>query len=99
MFHDKSRPRVQINVITAWLDGSQIYGSDERTASNLRTFTDGKMTVDSNQFMPLDENGQFLAGDVRANENMILSSLHTLFVREHNRLAGILKNSDSRLED
>ncbi len=36
-------------------------------------------------------NYHFVAGDVRANENPLLSAFHTLFVREHNRLCDILK--------
>lgn len=34
-----------------------------------------------------------VAGDVRANENMALTSLHTLFAREHNRIVEALKGS------
>ncbi|KAM4527392.1 eosinophil peroxidase-like isoform 1-T2 [Odontesthes bonariensis] len=33
----------------------------------------------------------FIAGDVRVDENMALTSIHTLFMREHNRLARQLK--------
>ncbi|XP_041667542.1 eosinophil peroxidase-like [Cheilinus undulatus] len=33
----------------------------------------------------------FIAGDVRVDENIALTSLHTLFMREHNRLARQLK--------
>ncbi|CAL8281587.1 eosinophil peroxidase [Gadus morhua] len=33
----------------------------------------------------------FLAGDVRVDENIALTSFHTLFMREHNRLARELK--------
>ena len=33
----------------------------------------------------------FLAGDVRSNEQVSLNSFHTLFVREHNRIATELK--------
>lgn len=33
----------------------------------------------------------FVAGDARANENVLLTAMHTLFVREHNRLCDDLK--------
>ncbi len=33
------------------------------------------------------------AGDVRANENIALTSVHTLFAREHNRIVGLLPAS------
>lgn len=39
----------------------------------------------------LIENLFSLEGDVRADENIALTSLHTLFIREHNRLARSLK--------
>lgn len=37
-------------------------------------------------------NRWFVAGDRRVNENVLLTSLHTLFVREHNRWATELKH-------
>ncbi len=41
--------------------------------------------------MPLPNEKYFIAGDVRANENALLTVIHTTFVREHNRLCDKIK--------
>ncbi len=41
----------------------------------------------------------FVAGDVRANENHLLISMHTLFVREHNRICDELKDENPTWDD
>ncbi|WP_094674510.1 peroxidase family protein [Hydrocoleum sp. CS-953] len=87
-----TNPREQINEITAFLDGSMVYGSDEATALSLRANDGtGKLATsigpDGEILLPTDSDGNFLAGDIRVNEQLGLISVHTLFVREHNRLA------------
>lgn len=82
-----SNPRQQVNAITAWMDGSMIYGSDATTAASLRTMQGGQMKTSAGNLLPTDAAGNFLAGDVRVGENPELTSLQTLFVREHNRTA------------
>ena len=96
-------PRAQVNEITAFIDASNVYGSDVRRSRALRT-NDGtgrlKTSADG-RFLPYNLDGLendggnqrrdlFLAGDVRANEQVGLTALHTLFVREHNRLATLI---------
>ena len=81
IFKENSSPRDQINVITAWLDGSQVYGSHEDTASNLRTYQDGKLRVSAGNLLPTEDGFLFVGGDERANENVALTSLHTIFMR------------------
>lgn len=83
---DADNPREQLNQITAWIDGSMIYGSDQETADSLRTFEGGHLATSEGDLPPM-EDGSFLAGDIRANENIELTSMHALFVREHNRIA------------
>lgn len=41
----------------------------------------------------------FEAGDIRANENILLLSYHTIFVREHNRLCDQIRLKDPSLND
>ena len=90
-------PRQQLNVITAFLDGSVVYGSDQERADALRTFEGGRLATSDGDLLPYNEGGYtnaggpsaslFLAGDFRANENAALSAMHTVWVREHNRIA------------
>ena len=92
-----SNPRQQVNTITAWLDGSMIYGSDAATAASLRTFQGGKLKTSRRRTCCRPTPAAFfLAGDVRANENPELTSLQTLFVREHNRVAAQFAKADPR---
>ncbi len=100
--------REQINEITSFLDASQVYGSNQFRADYLRTFSGGKLKTSPGRLMPLNVDGLpnlgddpdlFLAGDIRSNENVVLTSLHTLFVREHNRLAGRIRQVSPNASD
>lgn len=94
-----SEPRQQVNELTSWIDGSNVYGSDDTTSRSLRTLKDGLMKTSDGDLLPLDDDGFFLAGDVRANEQVCLTAMHTLFVREHNRIAIRYKQLNPRLND
>lgn len=98
---DPSNPRQQINEITSYIDASNVYGSDPERAMALRTLDGtGRLKTSDGELLPFNIDGLpnaggsgselFLAGDVRANEQAALAALHTLFVREHNRLVGEL---------
>jgi len=99
-------PRQQLNMITTWIDASNVYGSDAIRAEALRTNDGtGKLKTSDGDLLPFNVDGlpnagstdpdMFLAGDIRANEQAALTSMHTLFVREHNRLADVIRNRES----
>ncbi len=96
---DLDNPRQQLSSLTAWIDGSQVYGSDETTANGLRELSGGRMLIDQAGLLPTDTSGQFLAGDIRANENPELSAMQTLFVREHNYWAARIAAGNRQLND
>ena len=77
----------QVNKITSFIDGSNVYGSDAETSDRLRTHEKGQLVMSDTHMMPQNDQGHYMAGDVRANENAGLTSMHTLWVREHNRVA------------
>ena len=105
---DANNPRQQINEITGWIDASNVYGSDDDRAEALRTLDGtGQLKMSDNKLLPFNVDGLsnaggpsetlFLAGDVRANEQVGLTVMHTLFVREHNRLARLIAKRNSNL--
>ncbi len=107
---DEEGYRQQLNAITSFIDASNVYGSDLDRSNALRTFSGGRMVIGVDQLLPTDvdvanenggitEIGLFAAGDVRANENVILASIHTIFVREHNRLADLISSHNPNHTD
>ena len=96
-----SDPREQTNVVTAFIDGSMVYGSDPVRENFIRDLDadNGKLKLDGG-LLPLntaalpngngppgnDPTQMFVAGDVRVNEQVGLTVIHTLLVREHNWL-------------
>ena len=112
IYDESTGVREQINEITAYIDGSMVYGSDQERADALRTWEGGRLKVTempTGDLLPLNVDelpnaggtrpDMFVAGDVRANENIYLTAMHTLWVREHNRLADEIAASDPTLGD
>ncbi len=113
--------RQQINEITAFIDGSTIYGSDPVRTDALRSHEGGRLRMQDTSvgdLLPFNDGNNsgniifpnasqpfqtpdqlFLSGDVRANENVALTSMHTLWVREHNRIADEISAQYPNLTD
>ncbi len=94
------QPREQMNLNSAYIDASMVYGSSPERAAALRLGTGGLLKSSAGNLLPRNTDllpnandgvepaeTLFLAGDVRANEQLGLTAMHTLFMREHNRLA------------
>ena len=132
---------MQINQITAFLDASNVYGSENSEARVLRLGRGGRLRVTKfrgDDLLPLDpdecadhdrqefcfEAGEccnckvgpskcvfycwshllssllgVISGDVRCNEQPQLTVMHTLWMREHNRVASQLQLLNSHWDD
>jgi len=97
-----SDDREQQNEITHFIDASNVYGSTEEEAAKLRSFEGGELlarkTSTGKDVLPVHDDSM-TAGDARAGENPGLASLHTLWLREHNRLAREIAAADANLSD
>ena len=97
--------RNQINDVTSFIDGSMIYGSDSVLADSLREKKGGRLLVGqsippgSKPSLPSDNRGGFRAGDGRVNEQIALMVIHTIWMREHNRIANTLARINPQWDD
>lgn len=96
---DANGNRQQTNGITAFMDGSNVYGSDLETTNGLRSFSGGQLKTSAGNLLPIGDDGMFQAGDVRANEQSGLTAMHTIWMREHNNIASELASQNPDLSD
>lgn len=99
----QSRPVVPFNALTSFLDASHVYGSQTGQLKSIRTFRDGLLRTSKGNLLPLQGfcrvKACFVAGDSRVNEQSALTVMHTIFNREHNRIALHLKQLKGELDD
>ncbi|CAG0923789.1 unnamed protein product [Notodromas monacha] len=92
----------QMDQITHFIDASNVYASEDDEARELRTFRGGRLKVTQvgdKDLLPLNTDMMdectdpqknlfcFKAGDARVNEQVELTTMHTMWMREHNRIA------------
>ncbi|KAK4300435.1 hypothetical protein Pmani_027361 [Petrolisthes manimaculis] len=105
-------PREQINQNTAFLDASHIYGQELCEARELRFSQAGRLNVTNiglaKPLLPQERGNPeckagtglcFKAGDSRSSEQPGLAVVHTLWMREHNRITEGLSAINSHWDD
>nr|CAD7590042.1 unnamed protein product [Timema genevievae] len=104
----------QLNEVTSYLDLSPVYGSSKSTSDSLRTLCGGRLKASrykGQQHLPSVQNKTsrcdvrnsseacYSAGDIRVNQNPQLTVLHTILLREHNRVARVLCKLNPHWDD
>ncbi|XP_067616335.1 peroxidase isoform X4 [Eurosta solidaginis] len=107
-------PAEQLTAVTAYADLSLVYGNSIQQNSEIRAFQGGRMLVDDRtgaEYLPPSRNSTadcdaappgevcYQAGDIRVNQNPGLAILHTILLREHNRIADSLVKFNPHYND
>jgi Animal haem peroxidase/7 transmembrane sweet-taste receptor of 3 GCPR/DOMON domain len=91
---DALNPRRQVNMVTAFIDGSYLYGNNEDQNAGVREFEGGRLLNDwiAAPDPPLAYGNTQLKrrSDGRMNVTPGVACTAEVFIREHNRLAGEL---------
>lgn len=103
---NEERPQ---NTLSSAVDMTNVYGPTKLRNNALRTGRGGLMRTSGDNLLPLNERtlnnapktsrNFFLAGDHRVNEHPVLTSLHTIFMREHNLIAAELAGYFPKFDD
>lgn len=96
---EADKPASYRNHSTHWWDGSQLYGSSKATSDSVRSFVDGKLTVNQDGTLPTSFFGGAPTTGFNENWWVGLGMLHQMFVAEHNAIADMLKTNNPNQSD
>ena len=93
--YDNYGVRQQFNGLSSYIDSAAVYGVDNQRLHRIRNYQHGQVWLSDDDHMPplnqwqldnapVNTNDFYLLGDVRGNEHLGLTAMHTLWLREHN---------------
>ena len=89
------------NLLSSFIDAENIYRNDLETTTAIRAPFGGRLMDTPNHLLPvLSIKGDFTklaGGDSRASDNPALVTVHTLFMREHNRISDQIASANHLL--
>ncbi|KAI0557007.1 Peroxidase [Gracilaria domingensis] len=92
-----------ITVLSSALDLSNVYGVDTQRNAFLRVPDSCRLKTSAGNNLPFNTGGfanspstsasLYIAGDTRVNEHPVLTTIHTIFLREHNNICDLLEDA------